>query len=95
MPKWIKKWTVESFTNPEKTYTVSLADDGITFGCACWPWRKTREDCKHILYLKDNPYMKPREIIDPELPAIVPCKGILKPINGQLPLAKETKGLGS
>jgi hypothetical protein len=80
MPKWIRKWDAPSFTNLEKTYTVSVADDGVTWGCACWPWRKTRQDCKHIHDVKNNPRMEPKMDIDPILPSVIPSKEVNKPI---------------
>lgn len=51
--KWIERWYVRSFSNSEKEYTVSLAEDGETFGCSCPAWTFQRHRirdgiCKHI-----------------------------------------------
>ncbi len=77
--KWIKKWKVPSFTEEDKFYTVSLALDGTTYGCSCWPWRKHRIDCKHIPVVKDNS-TAPDEIITYNLVTVVPDKYVNKPI---------------
>lgn len=77
--KWIKKWKVPSFSDPEKNYTVSLALDGVTWGCSCWPWRKTRKDCKHIPVIKNNP-TAPDEEITYNLVTVIPDKYVNKPI---------------
>lgn len=50
--RWIKRWTVPSGTNPDKTYTVAQDRDG-SYGCSCPAWkfqRKRLKDgkCKHI-----------------------------------------------
>ena len=79
MPKWIKKWKVQSFTDQEKSYTVSIALDGKTWGCSCWPWRKTREDCKHITEVKNNP-TPPNEVFTFNLVTVVPSRDVNKPI---------------
>lgn len=79
MPKWVKKWNVTSFTDPDKSYKVSIADDGVTWGCSCWPWRKTREDCKHIREVKSNP-TPPDEEITINLVTVIPTKNADKPI---------------
>ncbi len=49
--KWIKRWYVESFTSKTgKVYTVSLAEDDVTWGCSCPHWTRNvpRPTCKHI-----------------------------------------------
>ena len=47
--KWIKRWFVESHSS-DKVYTVSLADDEVTWGCSCPHWTRNvpRPVCKHI-----------------------------------------------
>lgn len=47
--KWVKRWFVESFTS-DRIYTVSLAEDDITWGCSCPHWTRNvpRPTCKHI-----------------------------------------------
>ncbi len=52
--KWVDRWYVESHTNPDKTYTVSLANDKKTWGCSCPHWTKNypRPECKHIKEVK-------------------------------------------
>lgn len=51
--KWVERWSVLSHTSDEKEYTVSLADDGETWGCSCPAWVYQRHRirdgiCKHI-----------------------------------------------
>ena len=53
MPRWVDRWNVRSFTNEDKEYTVSIADDGETWGCSCPAWTFQRHRirdgiCKHI-----------------------------------------------
>jgi len=56
--KWIDRWYVGSFTNSEKEYTVSLAEDGKTWGCSCPAWTFQRHRirdgiCKHIRQIQN------------------------------------------
>ena len=48
-----KFWEVESESNPNRAYIVSLKTDG-TYACGCPRWTTTvpRQDCKHIRSLK-------------------------------------------
>lgn len=51
--KWVDRWYVPSNSNPDKEYTVSLADDGETWGCGCKAWTLNRHRirdgiCSHI-----------------------------------------------
>jgi len=41
-----QKWQVESFTEPDKFYTVIKTDEGYT--CTCPAFINRHEDCKHI-----------------------------------------------
>jgi len=52
--KWDKKWTVHSHTDYNKTYVVSLDEDGETWGCSCPHWTHRRVECKHIQEIKYN-----------------------------------------
>ena len=45
--KWVSRWFVKSQTT-DREYTVSLADDGETWGCSCPHWKFRRAKCKHI-----------------------------------------------
>lgn len=45
---WVSRWYVKSYSNPNKEYTVSLADDMETWGCSCPHWKFRRAICKHI-----------------------------------------------
>ena len=48
--KWIHRWYVKSHSNPNREYTVSLAEDEVTWGCSCPHWINNvpRPTCKHI-----------------------------------------------
>lgn len=51
--KWVERWYIPSNSNPDKEYTVSLADDGETWGCGCRAWTLNRHRirdgiCSHI-----------------------------------------------
>lgn len=51
--KWIKRWSVESFTDPDQKYNVAIDREG-NYGCSCAAWRfqrKTSPICKHIHYV--------------------------------------------
>jgi hypothetical protein len=51
--KWIKRWSVESFTNPDQKYNVAVDREG-NHGCSCPAWRfqrKTNPICKHIHFV--------------------------------------------
>lgn len=57
--KWVDRWYVPSNSNPDKEYTVSLADDGETWGCGCKAWTLNRHRirdgiCSHIRKVKNT-----------------------------------------
>jgi hypothetical protein len=63
MPRWVERWHVRSHTNPDKEYTVSLAEDGETWGCSCPAWTFQRHRirdgiCKHIRQIKQLEEMR-------------------------------------
>ncbi len=47
--KWVDRWYVKSHSS-DREYTVSLANDGETWGCSCPHWTRNypRPTCKHI-----------------------------------------------
>lgn len=50
--KWVERWYVASHSS-DKEYTVSIAEDGETWGCSCPAWKFQRHRirdgiCKHI-----------------------------------------------
>ena len=50
--RWIERWYVDSHSS-DKEYTVSIAEDGETWGCSCPAWKFQRHRirdgiCKHI-----------------------------------------------
>ena len=54
MDKWVKRWSVESDSNPSKSYTVAIDGEG-NWGCSCPAWTRSkqmRKDCKHIRRVK-------------------------------------------
>lgn len=54
--KWRKRWIVNSRTDYDKSYTVSMDTKG-KFGCSCPKWkfqRGERQDCHHIKAIKQN-----------------------------------------
>lgn len=46
-----KQWLIKSFTDPEKSYKVSLRTDG-RYECSCPVWIYRRRECKHIEAIK-------------------------------------------
>lgn len=51
--KWVKRWSVESFTDPDQKYNVAVDREG-GYGCSCAAWRFQRKKspiCKHIHYV--------------------------------------------
>ena len=48
------KWSVPSSSEPNKTYTVSLTEDG-DWECSCPQWIYRRRECKHIQQVKNSP----------------------------------------
>ncbi len=65
--KWVKKWTVESWSMTrgrneyDRVYTVSLSFDG-EWGCSCPRWKFKREECKHIREIKEAEKWKDGDI---------------------------------
>jgi hypothetical protein len=53
MAKWIKRWEIQSHSDPDKTYTVALAEDG-SYGCSCPQWKFRRRQCRHIAEVQCN-----------------------------------------
>jgi hypothetical protein len=51
---WVARYSVPSDSNPDKYYTVAKKQDG-TWACPCWPWKRTRTDCKHIQRAQQRP----------------------------------------
>lgn len=47
MPVWEKTWDFNSDSG--ETYRVSIATDGVTWGCSCPAWKYKRRTCRHIL----------------------------------------------
>ncbi|MBM4448983.1 MAG: hypothetical protein FJ015_07090 [Chloroflexi bacterium] len=46
--KWVRRWPIKSYSHPEQEpYTVAVDKDG-NWGCTCWPWKRTRQECDHI-----------------------------------------------
>ena len=54
---YVKQINVSSETNPEKSYKVSLCENG-EYECSCRKWTTTypREDCKHIVGVRSGEY---------------------------------------
>ena len=50
---WIKKWQVESSSNPNTFWTVSFSDNG-EWGCGCPVWKYKRKICHHIIHIINN-----------------------------------------
>lgn len=53
--RWVRKWEVQSRSNPDQDpYTVSLSEAG-TYGCSCPRWKfckAPKTDCGHIIFVK-------------------------------------------
>jgi len=46
--KWVRRWSIKSYSHPEQEpYTIAVDKDG-NWGCTCWPWKRTRQECDHI-----------------------------------------------
>ena len=50
---YANKWNVRSSSDPSKSYTVSITDDG-QFECSCPQWIYRRKECKHIQQIKGS-----------------------------------------
>lgn len=44
---YVEQWQIPSHSDPTKTYTVSLTDQG-EYQCSCPHWKFRRQECKHI-----------------------------------------------
>lgn len=44
--QWVRKWAVPG--SKGNTWTVSVDETGLNYGCSCPVWRFKRQDCKHI-----------------------------------------------
>jgi hypothetical protein len=51
--RWIARWEVASFSDPDKKYIVAVDRNG-GFACSCPRWVYKREECKHIKFVKGN-----------------------------------------
>jgi hypothetical protein len=53
--KYLKQWEVPSSSNPKKMYTVSLTKDS-EYQCSCprWCTHVPRQECKHIVSVKNG-----------------------------------------
>ncbi len=49
--KWVKRWKVEGSNG--NIWTVAIDKDG-NYGCSCPIWKFKREECHHILQIKNN-----------------------------------------
>ena len=58
MAKWIQSFEVPS-TSGNGTYIVSQDRDG-NFGCSCPQWRFKRRECKHVVKIKAQVQVVPR-----------------------------------
>lgn len=61
--KWVRRWQIPSIHTPGKFHVVAIDKDG-NWGCDCWPWKRTREECDHI---REAQAMLAKEI-DPKQP---------------------------
>jgi len=50
--KWIKKWKVQS-SSGNGEYTVAIDVNG-NYGCSCPVWRFRRQECHHIVKVKQS-----------------------------------------
>ncbi len=83
--QWVERWTVQSTSNPAKTYTVARHLDGH-YGCTCPRWkfaRAPKPDCKHIVNLRAE---LSGSLLPPE-PVVVAVKSgnIMAPAQATLP----------
>ena len=51
--KWVKKWSVPR-SDGVGVWVVSLSDCQV-WGCSCPVWKFHRQECKHILLIKNTP----------------------------------------
>ncbi|MBA7535876.1 hypothetical protein ES705_28135 [subsurface metagenome] len=50
--KWIKKWKVQS-SSGNGNYIVSIDENGH-YGCSCPAWKFRRQECHHIVKVKNS-----------------------------------------
>jgi len=50
-PKLAQHWTIESSSDPTKSYTVSRNEDG-SWSCTCPHWTYRKTECKHMKQCK-------------------------------------------
>jgi len=50
--KWIKRWKVEK-SKGDGHWIVALDKDG-NYGCSCPVWKFRRQECHHIVLIKNN-----------------------------------------
>ena len=67
MPRWIKRWEVESTTRAGLSYKVSQAEDG-SWGCSCPQWRFRKQlICKHIVEVQSRLQTTPGKSSKPQV----------------------------
>jgi hypothetical protein len=49
--RWVKRWQIEGSNG--NTWTVAIDKEG-GYGCSCPVWKFKREECHHILQVKQN-----------------------------------------
>lgn len=62
--KWIKRWKVKS-DNGNGEYTVAVDSKG-NYGCSCPVWKFKRQECKHIIQIKELNPVPEKEITEKE-----------------------------
>ncbi len=50
--KWIKKWKVQS-SSGDGNYIVAI-DENSNYGCSCPVWKFRRQECHHIVKIKQS-----------------------------------------
>jgi hypothetical protein len=72
--KWIKRWKIPK-SSGDGFWTLAIDKNG-NYGCSCPRWIFKREECHHILLIKQN---RGEEIINKSKPKYILAK-VLKPI---------------
>lgn len=67
MSKWVTTYQLIG-SNNEK-YTVSIDADG-NYGCSCPAWKFKKQECKHIIKIKENLQLYARRPGEKGLPAL-------------------------
>ena len=62
--KWIKKWQVPK-SSGDGFWIVSLSDEN-TWGCSCPVWKFRRQECHHIMLVKNSGGAVKDEVKKPE-----------------------------